>query len=455
MTSEMTAAMANRRVRVVPRAYTPYTAAASPMADYDFRVEMIGHASLRAHCRGKTLVTDPWWIDPLAPHSAAHFPPLVHDVDALAAATDILYISHIHPDHFHPRTLARFRKDIPVYIAAHRRKEFRDKIARLGFPVVECPFNEIVAVGGTDFEIAMIEHDYEENAAYDSSVVVRTPDFTLFDNNDCVLAAEKYRWVRENFRVDYAFLGYSPASFFPICFEMDARAKQRLLAASAERRYGDFVDAAMGVEPAVAIPFASGARFLETGERWKNVAFNSAAEATRRVCAAGIRGEVMAPGDRIDAAGTFHQRNAPPPQHVELAAIESYAQTAAARLDGIFPPDPPVRPGVVERFRDYLLDRWRATGSLLPGVRQYVIAYEVGDERFYFDFSKPADTAFARGTPERYDMRYRYPAAGLQRKLDGEIDWDDLHFSRGVAVHQNRYAREFFMMLRSEMLDLG
>jgi hypothetical protein len=34
------------------------------------------------------------------------------------------------------------------------------------------------------------------------------------------------------------------------------------------------------------------------------------------------------------------------------------------------------------------------------------------------------------------------------------IDWDELHFTNEVQVHQVRYAKDFYMMLRSEMLDL-
>lgn len=423
------------------------------MPEDDFRIEMIGHASLRARSGGKTLVTDPWWFDPIAPHSAAHFPPLVHDLDAVARTTDLLYISHIHPDHFHRPTLERFSRSIPVFIGEHRRKGFRDAIAALGFTVVECPFAEAVRVPGTPFELTMIEHDYEENAAYDSSVVVRTPEYTLFNNNDCVLAPAKYASVRERYAVDYAFLGFSPASFFPICFEMDADEKRKQLELSAERRYRDFVDAASRLAPRVAIPFASGLRFLEDGERWKNIAFNSAGEAAQRLAGSGIRAEVMSPGDRIEADGTFRCR-AVASKDDELVEIERYAQREHDLLCRLFPPDPPARPDLIDRFRDEILRLRRETRARLPAVSRCVIAFEIGDTRFHFDFSRPDEHAFGWGHPQPYDMLYRYPPAGVQRKLDGEIDWDDLHFSAGVSVHQVRYAKEYFMMLRSDLLDL-
>jgi L-ascorbate metabolism protein UlaG (beta-lactamase superfamily) len=72
------------------------------MIDDDFRVEMIGHATLRVQSGGRTLLTDPWLIDPIGCNSGFHFPPLVHDLATLAAETDAIYVSHIHPDHFNP-----------------------------------------------------------------------------------------------------------------------------------------------------------------------------------------------------------------------------------------------------------------------------------------------------------------------------------------------------------------
>jgi hypothetical protein len=55
------------------------------MIDDDFRVEMIGHATLRVQSGGRTLLTDPWLIDPIGCNSGFHFPPLVHDLATLAA----------------------------------------------------------------------------------------------------------------------------------------------------------------------------------------------------------------------------------------------------------------------------------------------------------------------------------------------------------------------------------
>jgi hypothetical protein len=346
---------------------------------------------------------------------------------------------------------------VPVYIGDYRRKTFRDQIRRLGFRVVEVPFQRPVAVEGTDLEIAIVEHDAAESAAYDSSIVIRSPDFTLFENNDCVLRPEKYAWIRRHFDIDYAFLAYSPASFFPICFELEAGEKARLLAEAAEQHYRAFLAAADSLTPRLTVPFASGLRFLLTEALWKNVAFNSASEAVRRLRERGPAGEVMGPGDRIRADGSVARVSTVLDRAAELAAIDAYAQRVQGWVARLSKPPRPARPDVAERFRDYILGRWRETKDKLPGVRRYVIAYVLlglDEQRFFFDFSRPDDEIFQWGEAARYDMRYTYPSGALQQRLDGEIDWDELHFTN-ASVHQVRYAREFYMLLRSETLDLG
>lgn len=428
----------------------------SAMVEDDFRVDVVGHASLRVQHAGRTLITDPWLIDPIGCDSGFHFPPVVHDAERLAAETDAIYISHIHPDHFHPPTLALFRKSTPIFIGDYGRKEFRDKVAALGFPVIEVPFQTPITVDGTGIEITLIEHDYEETAAFDSAIVVHTPDFTLFENNDCFLRSNKYSWVHDHFDIDYAFLGYSPASFYPICFEMDDLEKARLLRAAAERRYHDFVDSARILAPRLAVPFASGARFLNPGALWKNASFNTAVEALQRLQGTGIMGAALGPGDRIEADGSLTRRC--PVYEDEVAACAAYAEQVKDFVASVQRRLPPARPDLVDRFRDYILRLRRDTRSRLPEVENNVIAYHILDLEpgdFYFDFSHPDEEAFQWGTPPNYDMRYTYPASGLQLVLDGEIDWDQLHFTNDVSVHQINYARPFYQMLRSEMLELG
>jgi len=423
------------------------------MVEDNFRVEVIGHATLRVQCGGRTLLTDPWLVDPIVGGSGFHFPPLVHDPAALAAETDAIFVSHAHPDHFNPRSLGLFDRETPVYVGDHRRKALRDGLRGLGFRVVEVPFGETVRVDGTDIRISIIAHDGRDDAAHDSSILIRTPAFTLFENNDCFLRPETYAALGGRSAVDYAFLGYSPASFFPICFELDADEKARLLREAADRRYDEFVRAARLLGAGLAVPFASGLRFLHRRALWKNVSFNSASEAVRRARAAGLTSEVMGPGDRIDADGSIRRRSPVLERDEELAAIAAHARDVEGWVAEVCGRETPARSDIVEQFRDYMLARWHETRRALPDLRGRVIAYVLhgaSERRFYFDFSRPDDQIFQWGEPSRYDMRYTYPAGALQQTLDGDLDWDELHFTNDVSVHQVRYAPDLNAMLRSE-----
>src|SRR5690606_2026146 len=147
--------------------------------------------------------------------------------------------------------------------------------------------------------------DGSDPASLDTTLVVRTPDFTAVDTNDCPLRRDQYEWIRDTYAVDYAFLGYSAVSHYPLSFEMDAGAKERLLEEAAERHYASFVEAASLLQARLTVPFANGMRFLQPDALWRNVAFNCAADAAERARRAGLPAEVMGPGDRIEADGAL------------------------------------------------------------------------------------------------------------------------------------------------------
>ena len=417
-----------------------------------WRVELVAHASLRIQSGGKTLLTDPWYVDPIDCNATFHWPPVVHDVDRLAADTDAIWISHVHPDHLDARTLAKFPRQVPIYIGSYANKGFRNTLAAMGFAVHEVPFQKPTRVAGTDFTVSILESDYSESAAFDSSIVVETPAFTVFDNNDCYLDDAKYAWIAANFAIDYAFLGYSPASYYPVCFEFDAAEKERLLRESAARRYGDFLNAARVLKPRLSVPFAMGIRFLHPSMLWQNVQFNRAQEAVRRARAEGLEAEALWPGDRIGADGAIERRDRPMSEPEEDAALLAYADSMRDRVEGIWAAEAPAREGLIESFRRYMTQLWNASRQAFPAVAKNIIAFRIEGPQgaeFHFDFSRNGEEIYAPGIPERFDMRYTYPDKLLQLRMDGKIDWDEVHFSNRVSVRQNRYAAEYYAMLRS------
>ena len=422
------------------------------MVSDDFRVEVIGHACLRVQARGYTLLTDPWLVGTIGSNLAGLFPPPAHDPVTVAAETDAIFLSHDHPDHLNPATLTLFRKDTPVYIGRHDHPGLRDAVRALGFDPIEVPFGRAIGVAGTPFEIVVVQHEETERDAFDSALVVRAPQFTLFENNDCHLGVETLARVGAEHRPDYAFLGYSPASFFPINFELDAAERERWLADAAERKYAAFVAAARAIQARLTVPFASSMRFLRTDALWKNVLFNSATEALTRVEDAGLRGAVMGPGDRITRDGAVIAASMPLDRAEELVAIAAHASQEQPRLLAAVPAESPVHDDLVDRLCRHVLACWAATLAKDPEAERPLIAYRITGAvavECYFDFRRPPNDVFQMGRPLAYDMRYSYSASQLQQVLDGITDWEALHFLGDVSIHQVRYASGFDRMLRA------
>lgn len=419
----------------------------------DFHVQMVGHASLMAQSGGKILLTDPWYVDPINCNSIYHWPPLKHSIQELAAMADAIYISHVHPDHFDPVTLEYFSKKIPIYIGNYSNKGFLREFQALGFEnITECAFQQLVPVAGTPFQISIVESDYQESAAYDSSAIITCPEFTLFNNNDCYLEKHKYEWVAKNFKVDYGFLGYSHASFFPICFEFEPQEKDKLLGHWSEKHYQAFLDVAAMLRPKLSVPFAMGIRFLHPSMLWQNKSFNRAQTAISRLAAKhGLKGVNLMPGDKITKGGEINMARAEWPIEEEDRALEKYAHSISDTTDAKWHKEPTARPELIDRFRASVESIWAEKKSDFPKVAEYVIAYEITGPQggsFHFDFSR--EKPFASGIPERFDMRYRYEDKLLQKKVDGLIDWDELNFSNRISVKQNRYAAEFYAMIRTD-----
>ena len=195
------------------------------MVDDDFRVEVIGHAALRVQHGGRTLLTDPWLVGPIGCDSAYLFPPLVH-ARRLASQTDAIYVSHIHKDHFNGRPWRSSRATSPSTSAS-----------TAASASATAPRPRLPGGGGALPAVAAGRRhgprDHDPRARLRRERRVRLldhhphPRVHRVREQRLLHARREYRWVREHGAVDYAFLGYSPASFFPIVLRDGPRGEGR------------------------------------------------------------------------------------------------------------------------------------------------------------------------------------------------------------------------------------
>ena len=180
-------------------------------------IEFVNHASVIIAHEGISILSDPWFSD-TAFHNGWR---LMHELqdneitNVLKKITHV-YISHEHPDHFRPVFLKN--KNIKN-ILIDRKVEFlfqntRDKrvvnfLKKNGYKVRELNENEKINLSD-DVQVQMTKHDF-----YDSSLIIKTPDFKILNLNDCPMREEdeikKFR--KKNGDFDVVLSQYSYAAW--------------------------------------------------------------------------------------------------------------------------------------------------------------------------------------------------------------------------------------------------
>lgn len=248
------------------------------------RLRHLASSSVVVESGDTKVLCDPWLRDGAYYGSWAHYPPVDVEPEALADV-DAIYISHIHPDHFHQETLERLNDDVPVYIHDYRWEFLRKNIERLGFEVIELPHDERVHLGG-DLHLNVLasdDCDPEACGSYfgcgwwmdavsgghargdgstqiDSMGVFDDGEHVIVNANDCrwPMSRQAAARVKESYdAIDLLLMQYSAANFYPQCMA-DYTPEQKRAAASSviQELYGDAESFIRVFEPDYFMPFA-------------------------------------------------------------------------------------------------------------------------------------------------------------------------------------------------------
>src|SRR5215472_3112041 len=186
------------------------------------QVTYLGHAAILVEAGGARVLMDPWLTDPTYHGTWWHFPPLELGVRDLPRI-DYLYISHEHPDHFDPPTLAQLDKNIQVVIPQFRKRRLHERLSAIGFRHIhELPYHSDFACGGSGPTLRLIAPD---RAWDDSALLLRHDDVTVLDVNDCHLSEATLTALGRDYAIDLAFLTFTGASQYPGCFDFPLGSK--------------------------------------------------------------------------------------------------------------------------------------------------------------------------------------------------------------------------------------
>lgn len=407
------------------------------------RLTTLGHAAALLHLRsGAKLVLDPWLEDPAYFQSWWHFPPLKLKAGDLGRV-DGVYLSHDHPDHCDPKTLAQLPRDTEMLVAAFE-SESTDRILRaLGFTRIRrMPFRAPFEWHGATLECIRTHLPWD-----DSSLLVTDGDATVYDMNDCKLLDATLDELGRSRRIDVALLPYSGAIQFPTCYELPAAVKLALCEKRRTEHVRLFADRARRLRARFAVPFAAGYCLPSPEQWWMNDVNNitSPAQAAAALAAAAPAGWDGAPTRTLEmnpgdswSPETGLVRAAPPPdwsRHFEL--VREHARSIAPEVQARRAAERDPEPGLDARFLDRfgrLLEEQRALAET-AGCR---VVFDVrGAQGFvgHLDLAARPPRAGLGEVPD-WNLRIRIPSPMLDAVLDGRVTWDEVLISFRVWLEE-------------------
>ncbi len=231
-------------------------------------VTWLGHAQLFLNAAGRTLLLDPWFAEPVFGGAWFRYPPPPYPTASTLPRPDFLLLSHIHPDHSGPATLAQLRKETPTLALPFPSGGLKRRLARAGFTDVRWLQAWETRELSPGLKVTFVPHDRGWEV---SSIVVEADGVRLYHGNDNPLSVEAYREIVKRLGpIDLAFLPYAGASSYPTGFDGDAETMRARCLKKKHEGLQRFTDGIVGLAPREAAPFASSWALLEEGELEKN-----------------------------------------------------------------------------------------------------------------------------------------------------------------------------------------
>jgi len=207
------------------------------------KVKYIYSACLEIECGGFRILTDPWFTDGAYDGSWFQYPkidPFKH----IQKKPDIIYISHIHPDHYDPTFLHQIQNrfgPIEIIIPDLKINSLQKKGSVDGLNLTPVRHYE-----NNDVELFIEENDTGSISDIDSALIVKDKHSgqVLLNLNDCIFNqthADKLKNILSSLSnsLDVLALGYTGAGPFPQTY-FSIEDQLDLLEESAKKKKLDF-----------------------------------------------------------------------------------------------------------------------------------------------------------------------------------------------------------------------
>tara|TARA_B100001989_G_scaffold32019_1_gene19050 strand:- start:29913 stop:31193 length:1281 start_codon:yes stop_codon:yes gene_type:complete len=225
------------------------------------KIKYVYSACIEIKTKDLTILCDPWFTDGVYHGTWYQYPKI--DPFEIIDKPDVVYISHIHPDHYDPIFLRKLLEKFPnikILISFYARNYLKFKMLADGFSPIE---TDIYETEHTILEI--IPADLGNITDIDSALIVfdKANKKTLLNTNDCIYDEPLFISYKESVNkyskdLDIATIGYTGAGPYPQMF-YDESEKTELLE-EADKKKKDFFNRYMKAvnlfNPKYTLPFA-------------------------------------------------------------------------------------------------------------------------------------------------------------------------------------------------------
>jgi UDP-MurNAc hydroxylase len=434
------------------------------------RITGLGHASVFLETAAGTILTDPW-LNPAYFGSWFPFPDNSQLDWERYGDADYLFVSHLHRDHFDPEHLKRFvSKKATVLLPAFPTSELEDALRECGFTSFLTPDSEeIVEVDGLTLMIQSLISP-TDGPIGDSSLWVYDGQHRVLNQNDA--RPSELSLFTELGPVDGYLVQFSGAIWFPMVYELPARAKQALGLSKRERQFDRTLRYIDELGARFVFPSAGPPCFLDE-ELWGfNDIFGDESNIfpDQTVYLDWLRekghdeGRLLLPGTVVDLAEPgAPERHPYSPQAVFGDKAAYLREMQARRMPEVeaanatwAQPEVDVLASVTEWFTPLLAEADHMAAGIDGGIRFTAEDADRGDVDFLLDFVAREVRAYA-GEKVRY--RFRTRRAYLEKLVaEHEIDWvNSLFLSCRFSAHRigpyNEFIYVFFKCLSEERLN--
>lgn len=397
--------------------------------------ELVSHACIYFDFNGFKILTDPWLIGSSYYRSWWHFPKPSKTPEALQDM-NLITISHEHADHFHPPSLRKFPRTIPVWIPKLFFKSMRKRLADIGFEKV------VEMAHGKTYEVATgIRITNYSFRADDSIFVYEFEGQAWIHFNDCLADASLLSEIHKRHpKVHTMFKIYANAECYPYCYESeDASQLQNwdhsMIADS-------FLNSARMIKPQYAVPYAGFVRIFHRRANFVNPLLSQPDAILKRAVERKLGAEkirLMFPGDRWNREKGFQLRN-PSESNLENE-IQEREQEIKDKMEEHYAEEAKAQPGLQKDLMLYFQKYFRKLPFILKNKLDLKIYFCPDDADFGFLIEPKLGKATVVSQAPAWDVKVLMTSFLLHKAIT-DLNWQGASGSYQMRIQIKKGVRE-------------